>query len=58
MEFAADLDRRFVEMHVFTDSGESIVIVCERDSIVAVKRHIERMVSECPEIATWKSARQ
>jgi hypothetical protein len=55
MELAAYLDARYVEMHIFTDTGASIAIVCDKDSIFAVQRHIEQMRRECPEIATWKS---
>ena len=55
MELAAYLDARYVEMHIFTDTGASIAIVCDKDSIFAVQRHIEQMGRECPEIATWKS---
>jgi len=55
MELAAYLDARYVEMHILTDTGAVIAVVCERDSIFAVQRHIEQMGRECPEIATWKS---
>ena len=55
MELAAYLDARCVEMHIVTDTGASIAVVCDRDSIFAVQRHIEQMGRECPEIATWKS---
>jgi hypothetical protein len=53
MELTADLDARNVEMHILTDTGKTIAIVCARDSIFAVQRHIERMGNACPEIATW-----
>ena len=55
MELAAYLDAHYVEMHIVTDTGASIAVVCDRDSIFAVQRHIEQMGRECPEIATWKS---
>ncbi len=57
MELAAYLDARYVEMHIRTDTGALIAIVCDSDSIFAVQRHIEQMGRECPEIATWKPAR-
>ncbi len=53
MELAAYLDARQVEMHILTDTGETIAVVCPRDSIFAVQRHIEQMGKACPEIATW-----
>ena len=53
MEFAADLDARNVEMHVRTDTGKTIAVVCPRDSIFAVQKHIEQMGQACPEIASW-----
>ena len=53
MELAAYLDDRYVEMHIVTDTGETVAVVCPRDSIFAVQRHIERIRHDCPEIATW-----
>lgn len=53
MEFAAYLDAQNVEMHIVTDKGETIVIVCPRDSIFAIQKHIEQLAKACPEIATW-----
>ena len=53
MEFAADLDAHSVEMHVRTDTGKTIAVVCPRNSIFAVQKHIEQMGQACPEIATW-----
>lgn len=53
MQLIADLDGRFVELHVVTDSGQTVAIACTNDSIFAVQRHIEQMAAECPEIASW-----
>lgn len=53
MEFAAYLDARNVEMKIVTDTGAAIAIVCPRDSIFAIQKHIEQMALACPEIATW-----
>ena len=55
MELAAYLDGRYVEMHIGTAAGQDIAVVCERDSIFAVRRHIEQMGRECPEISTWQT---
>lgn len=55
MELAAYLDGRYVEMHILADTGQSIAVVCDKDSIFAIQRHIEQMGRECPEIATWKT---
>ena len=54
MQLVADLDGRYVEMHVITDTGDAVAIECEKDSIFAVPRHIEQMGWECPEIMSWK----
>jgi hypothetical protein len=53
MEFAAYLDAHAVEMHIRTDTGQSIAIVCPRDSIFAIQKHIGQICNACPEIATW-----
>jgi hypothetical protein len=53
MELAAYLDARAVEMHILTDTGEAIAIVCPRDSIFAIQRHIARIGADCPEISSW-----
>jgi hypothetical protein len=55
MELAAYLDERYVEMHIGTDTGQDIAVVCERDSIFAIQRHIEQMGRECPEVLTWQT---
>lgn len=56
MKLVAYLDDHCVEMHIVTDTGKTISIVCRQDSIFSVQRHIERMVEDCPEIATWKQS--
>jgi hypothetical protein len=53
MEIAAYLDGQYVEMRIATESGETIAVVCPRDSIFAVQRHIEQIGHDCPEIASW-----
>lgn len=53
MEFAAYLDTHTVEMHILTDSGQSIAVVCPRASIFAIQKHIGEICAACPEIATW-----
>jgi hypothetical protein len=55
MELAAYLDERYVEMRIHTHTGENIAVVCARDSIFAIQRHIEQMGRECPEISTWQT---
>jgi hypothetical protein len=49
------LDARNVEMHILTETGKTIAIVCPRDSIFAIQQHIEQMGKACPEIATWSN---
>lgn len=56
MRLAAYLDGRYVEMHILTDTGKIVSIVCEKDSIFTVQRSIEKIGQDCPEIATWKPA--
>ena len=58
MELAAYLDGRYVEMHILTDSGETIAVACDKDSIFAVQRHIEEIGQACPEISTWKAVKK
>jgi hypothetical protein len=54
MEFAAFLDEHCVEMRILTDAGEAITIACPSGSILEIQRQIDRLGSQCPEIATWK----
>ena len=56
VEFAAYLDARNVEMHVFTDTGKTITVVFPRDSIFALQKHIVQIGEDCPEIASWNDA--
>jgi hypothetical protein len=53
MEFAAFLDEHCVEMRILTDAGEAITIACPSGSILEIQRQIDRLGSQCPEIATW-----
>jgi len=53
MELVAYLDEQRVEMHILTETGETVAVACAKDSIFRVQRSIERMGQECPEIATW-----
>jgi hypothetical protein len=55
MELAAYLDAHNVEIRIFTDTDKTIAIVCPRDSIFALQKHIEQMAKACPEIATWSN---
>jgi len=55
MELAAYLDGEYVEMHIVTDAGERVTVVCDKDSIFAIQRHIEQIGQDCPEISTWKT---
>jgi hypothetical protein len=57
MRLAAYLDGRYVEMHILTNTGKTIEIVCERDSIFSVQQHIEQIGLACPEISNWKPTR-
>jgi hypothetical protein len=57
MQLAAYLDGRYVEMQVFTDAGEAIAIACDKNSILAIGRHIRQLGRECPEISTWQTAK-
>ena len=54
MELAAYLDGEYVEMHIVTDAGARVTVVCDKDSIFAIQRHIEQIGRDCPEISTWK----
>jgi hypothetical protein len=53
MALAAHLDERYVEMRIVTDTGETLAVMCPRDSIFTVQRQIEKIGRDCPEIAGW-----
>lgn len=53
VELAADFDAQNVEMHILTDTGDAVTVVCPRDSILAIQEHIARIAVACPEISTW-----
>ena len=53
MELAAYLDGHYVEMHIVTDTGKTFAIVCPRDSIFKIQRHIEQIGLDCPQIERW-----
>ncbi len=57
MKLAAYPDDRCVEMHIVTDSGQTISVACPHDSIFTVGRHIELLGQQCSEIATWRQAK-
>jgi hypothetical protein len=54
MRLAAYLDEQSVAMHIVTDTGQTVTVVCPKDSIFAIQRHIEQIGRQCPEIATWR----
>jgi hypothetical protein len=56
MELAVYLDEQYVEMHVRTDTGKTITVVCDKASIFSLQQHIEQIGHACPEISAWKSA--
>jgi len=58
MELVAYLDERRVEMHILTQTGETLAVACPKDSIFRVQHSIERLAQECPEIATWSDGPQ
>jgi hypothetical protein len=53
MQLAAYLDSHYVELLILTNEGESIAVICPRDSIFSLQQHIEQIGRECPEIARW-----
>lgn len=53
MELAAYLDEQYVEMHIATPDGTRVTVVCDRDSILKIERHIRDLAAECPQIGTW-----
>ena len=56
MEFDAYLDEQYVEMRILTDDGKRITVVCDKDSIFSIQRHIEQIGRARPEILNWKSS--
>lgn len=53
MELAAYLDEQCVEMHIATPDGTRVTVVCNRDAILKIERHIRDLAAECPQIGTW-----
>jgi hypothetical protein len=53
MELAAYLDEQYVEMRIATPDGKRVTVVCNRDSILKIERHIRDLAAECPQIGTW-----
>jgi len=56
MELAAYPDEQYVEMHILTATSKTVAIVCNKDSIFSIQRHIEQIGRDCPEISNWKPA--
>ncbi len=52
-ELAAYLDEQYVEMRIATPDGKRVTVVCNRDSILKIERHIRDLAAECPQIGTW-----
>jgi hypothetical protein len=53
MELAAFLDEQYVEMRIATKDGTRLTVVCDRNSILQIERHIRDLATECPQIGTW-----
>jgi len=57
MDFAAYLDEHYVELRVRTATGKTIIVVCDKDSIFSIQRHIEQLGRACPEISSWRTSK-
>ena len=55
MEFVSHVDEQLLEMHIVTDHGEPLSIVCDKVSILRIQKHIKHMVQACPEISEWNA---
>lgn len=53
MELAAFLDEQYVEMRIATQDGTRLTVVCDRNSILKIERHIRDLAAGCPQIGTW-----
>ena len=54
MQLAAYLGGPYVEMHILTDTGKTVPLICEQQQVPALQRHIESLRADTPEIAAWK----
>ena len=55
MEFVAHVDEPLLEMHIVTDQGQPLSIVCDKHSILPIQKYIKHMVQACPEISEWNA---
>jgi hypothetical protein len=55
VDFATCPDQPSVEMHILTDAGKMIAVVCDRASLFPMQQHIEQIGRAYPGIQAWKS---
>ena len=53
MQLIADSNGRYVEMHIVTDRGQTLVVSCESQSLLAVQRRIQDLNQGIPDISEW-----
>lgn len=56
VQLAAHLDGRYVDLTIITDRGQTVAITCDNRAIFEVKRRIEQLAQDCPEVASWDLA--
>jgi hypothetical protein len=54
MQLAGYSDERHIGVHILSDTGKTIAVTDDRDSIFAIQQHIAQIAWDCPEILTWK----
>lgn len=51
MQLIADVNGRYVEMHIVTDRGQTLVIACENQSLIAMQRELQQFNQGSQDIA-------
>jgi len=56
LQLIADLNGRYVEMHIVTDRGQTLVIACENQSLMAMQRELQQFnqnIQDISDMSEW-----
>lgn len=56
MQLIADSNGRYVEMHIVTDRGQTLVVACENQSLIVMQRELQQFnqhTRDIAEISEW-----
>jgi hypothetical protein len=51
MQLIADLNGRYVEMHIVTDRGQTLVVACDNQTLIAMQRELQQFNQDIQDIA-------